>query len=100
MTQRNLKDFLTFNLNGNRAHAVAVNQEILDCILPGFSLAQLNGKEIMVYEFDGTAIFMSDGGLARPRQIIFFRSDERDVLYTRNRRLKSRVPRQEQRSLL
>ena len=71
MTLGNLKDFLTFNLNGKRTNAVAVNQEILECILPGFSLNQLDGKEIMVYEFDGTAIFMSDGSLTKPRQIIF-----------------------------
>ena len=71
MILRNLKSFLICNLNERRPNAIAVNEEVLESVMPGFSLEQLDGKEIMVYQFEETMIFMSDGGLMKPRQIIF-----------------------------
>ncbi len=71
MTLKDLKSFLVHNMKGEQSKSIAVNREILDHIFPEFSICEAAGKEIMAYQIDGTMIFVSDGGLTKPRQVVF-----------------------------
>ncbi len=71
MTTNDLRSFLVHRMKGSRSNPAPVNQEILDQVVPAYQLYDAAGKKVTAYQVGETVIFISDGGLTKPRQILF-----------------------------
>ncbi len=71
MITNDLRSFLVHHMNGGQSNAVPVNQEILDQVFPAYRVHDAIGKKATAYQIGETVIFVSDGGLTKPRQILF-----------------------------
>ncbi|MBI4387745.1 MAG: hypothetical protein HY582_01715 [Candidatus Omnitrophica bacterium] len=71
MTLQDLKTILIDHLGAWSKKPVLVNQEIVDHIIRGRAKTEVLGSEAMVFQVNGTTVFLSDSGLKLPEQIIF-----------------------------
>jgi len=71
MTAIDLRNYLLRYMNGGEAKTIPINQEILDQVFPVYRVHETIGKRVTAYQMDETVVFVSDGGLTKPRQILF-----------------------------
>ena len=71
MTTSDLKTILVNHLEGPSENRTSVNREIIDQIIGGKEPAEIPLNEAMVFQVNGTIVFLSEAGFSLPRRIVF-----------------------------
>lgn len=71
MRLADLKQFLVYCFGGERGPSASVHKEVLDHVMPEGGIHEIQGKEVIAYEVDGTIVILSENGLVKPKQVIF-----------------------------
>ena len=70
MTLQDLKTILVNHLDcGNSRQSD--NEEIVDLVVKGKATEEIEPAEVFAFQVNGTTIFLSDAGLAKPKRVIF-----------------------------